>query len=118
MSDEFKTREYLTTTEAAKLLCVSPDTVLKWVKAGKVKSRRTLGGHFRIPSTELSLFTSQQSLDVEDNHSPLASQTHQYCWEFLAAGGPTKTECEDCITYRSTRPRKELSYGQPEPAAK
>ena len=36
-------KNYLTTTQAAKLLSVSPDTVLKWVKAGKLQARRTLG---------------------------------------------------------------------------
>ena len=43
-------KDYFTTTEAANLLSVSPDTVLKWVRAGKIESYRTPGGHSRIPS--------------------------------------------------------------------
>ncbi|MFH1374170.1 MAG: helix-turn-helix domain-containing protein [bacterium] len=101
MPDEFRSRDYLTTTEAAKLLCVSPDTVLKWVKAGKVKSRRTLGGHFRIPVSELSSFASETPITVDWEQLSSRPAAHQYCWEFLAAGGEIKEECRDCITFRS-----------------
>jgi len=96
-----KTQEYLTTTEAAKLLGVSPDTVLKWVKAGKVKSRRTLGGHFRIPVSELSLFASETLITIDSEPAISRPVTHQYCWEFLAGGGEVREECHDCITFRS-----------------
>ncbi|OGL47597.1 MAG: hypothetical protein A2161_15390 [Candidatus Schekmanbacteria bacterium RBG_13_48_7] len=54
-------QKYLTTTQAAKLLSVAPDTILKWVKAGKLTSRRTLGGYFRIPMEELASFSSEIS---------------------------------------------------------
>ena len=105
MPDEFKNRDHLTTTEAAKLLSVSPDTVLKWVKAGKVKSRRTLGGHFRIPISELDVFTSSPQITVDEDHLTSGPAAHQYCWEFLAGGGEIKVECKDCITYRSRAKR-------------
>ena len=42
-------KDYYTTSEAARLLSVSADTVLKWVKADKIDSYRTPGGHARIP---------------------------------------------------------------------
>jgi len=105
MPDEPRKQEYLTTTEAAKLLGVAPDTVLKWVKAGKVKSRRTLGGHFRIPVSELSLFASETSTSVGTNKLTSQQTVHQYCWEFLAGGGEIKEECRDCITFRSRATR-------------
>jgi len=104
MTDKSKrpeTQEYLTTTEAAKLLGVSPDTVLKWVKAGKVKSRRTLGGHFRIPASELELFASETSISGDSATVLSQAPTHQYCWEFLAGMGEIREECRDCITFRS-----------------
>jgi len=93
-------KDYLTTTQAARLLSVSPDTVLKWVRAGKVKSYRTLGGHFRIPASELSGLASAERPVFLDEGSA-EPVTHQYCWEYLAAGGKIKAECRDCITYRS-----------------
>ncbi|MEW5796441.1 MAG: helix-turn-helix domain-containing protein [Candidatus Zixiibacteriota bacterium] len=107
-------KDYLTTTQAARLLAVSPDTVLKWVRAGKVKSYRTLGGHFRIPTGELGVLGTTKSahLGAVEETTPVM---HQYCWEFLAAGGEIKPECRDCITFRSRARRcyelKELPGG-------
>jgi len=100
-----KNKDYLTTSQAAKLLSVSPDTVLKWVKAGKVKSYRTLGGHFRIPISELDIPLAKAA-GAEPSMSTGAAEpsTHQYCWEFLG-GGEIKPECLECITYRSRAKR-------------
>ena len=44
--------EYLSLTEAAKLLGVSKPTLSRWLKAGRVKAYR-LGKTFRIPRTEV-----------------------------------------------------------------
>ncbi len=38
----------LTTGQAAKLCEVTPDTVLKWIRKGRLRGGRTAGGHFRI----------------------------------------------------------------------
>ena len=105
MSNELNEKDYLTTTQAAKLLSVTPDTVLKWVKAGKVKSYRTLGGHFRIPKSELNIPESGDQSPATLNGRNGQSSVHQYCWEFLAAGGDIKPECKDCITFRSRAKR-------------
>ncbi len=104
MTDGSKKRDYLTTTQAARLMSVSPDTVLKWVKAGKVKSYRTLGGHFRIPVSELNIPPAAESgaASVSDAAARLAS--YQYCWEYLG-DGEVKPECKKCITYRSRAKR-------------
>ncbi len=98
-------KEFLTTSQAAKLLSVSPDTVLKWVKAGKIKSKRTLGGHFRIPNTEIRVFNGsiKEHPDKSSNNSSIVP--YQYCWEYMAAGGPIQSECKDCITFRSRASR-------------
>ncbi len=101
MTDEYRNKD-LTTSQAAKLLSVSSDTVLKWVKAGKVKSYRTLGGHYRIPLDGLNIQSSNEASSADQStHAPV----HQYCWEFLAGGGEIKTECKECITYRSRAKR-------------
>lgn len=97
-------KEYLTTTQAAKLLSVSPDTVLKWVKAGKIKSTRTLGGHFRIPVEALDKVSKKTRTVATDRDLPQAVD-FQYCWEYLARGGDIRRECIDCITYRSRSKR-------------
>ena len=54
MADRLDNKDYLTTSQAAKILSVSPDAVLKWARAGKIEAYRTPGGHFRIPKSALS----------------------------------------------------------------
>jgi excisionase family DNA binding protein len=41
--------KYLKTAEVADLLHVSPKTVTRWAKDGKLPHSRTLGGHRRFP---------------------------------------------------------------------
>jgi len=43
----------LTVSTFATALSVSPRTVRDWLAAGEVKARRTVGGHWRIPRSEL-----------------------------------------------------------------
>jgi excisionase family DNA binding protein len=44
---------YLSTGEVAGLLHVSPKTVSRWAKEGKLPFMKTLGGHRRYPETEI-----------------------------------------------------------------
>ena len=115
MANKDSGKDYLTTTEAAHLLAVSPDTVLKWVRAGRVKSYRTLGGHFRIPLSEVGVLESGRGSGAESVTAVAEPIMHQYCWEYLAAGGAIKPHCRDCITFRSRARRcyelKELPGG-------
>ena len=39
---------YLLPSEVAEVLQVSPKTVTRWAKEGKLASRRTLGGHLSL----------------------------------------------------------------------
>jgi excisionase family DNA binding protein len=45
--------KYLTTHQAAKLLFVTPTTVIAWANRGKIKYMKTIGNHRRIPATEV-----------------------------------------------------------------
>jgi excisionase family DNA binding protein len=47
------TRSYLRTAEVADLLHVSPKTVSRWAKEGKLPFLKTLGGHRRYPAAEI-----------------------------------------------------------------
>jgi excisionase family DNA binding protein len=44
---------YLRTTEMADILQVSPKTMSRWAKEGKLPFLRTLGGHRRYPAAEI-----------------------------------------------------------------
>jgi excisionase family DNA binding protein len=45
--DQASKSSYLLPSEVAEVLQVSPKTVTRWAKEGKLASRRTLGGHRR-----------------------------------------------------------------------
>ena len=47
------TRSYLRTAEVADILHVSPKTVARWAKEGKLPFLKTLGGHRRFPAAEI-----------------------------------------------------------------
>jgi excisionase family DNA binding protein len=47
------TPRYLRTAEVADILHVSPKTVSRWAKEGKLPFLRTLGGHRRYPAAAI-----------------------------------------------------------------
>jgi len=54
MKQEIEKKEkYLTTHQAAKVWWVTPITAIKWAKEKKFKCIKTLGGHRRIPLSEV-----------------------------------------------------------------
>ena len=91
---------YLTTFQVAKLMSVTPDSILKWIKSGKLEARRTLGGHYRI---------SRKSVEgiLKASEKPTApqpifhKQDFQYCWEFNAGEKNCIDDCEDCLVYKA-----------------
>ena len=50
---ESSENEWLTMAQAAERLGVSPPTLRRWAAQGRINARRTLGGHRRIPASEL-----------------------------------------------------------------
>ena len=50
---ETDTPRYLRTAEVAAMLHVSPKTVSRWAKEGKLPFLRTLGGHRRYPAAAI-----------------------------------------------------------------
>jgi excisionase family DNA binding protein len=68
MTQEARQR-YLLGSEVAELLHVSPKTVARWAKEGKLPCMRTLGGHRRYPEREIKelrdrLFTTPEYQNV------------------------------------------------------
>ncbi len=96
------TKDYFSTGEVAELCSVTPDTVLKWIRAGKVPALRTPGGHHRISRTAL------QALIQGDEITGTSTQKRsafQYCWEFYTSAGAVTEACRKCIVYRSRSSR-------------
>jgi len=56
---------YLRTAQVAELLQVSPKTVARWAKEGKLPFLRTLGGHRRYPEGEILALLDALSTPVD-----------------------------------------------------
>ena len=51
--DQASKSSYLLPSDVAEVLQVSPKTVTRWAKEGKLASRRTLGGHRRYARADI-----------------------------------------------------------------
>jgi excisionase family DNA binding protein len=88
------------TGKASKLLSVTPDTILKWIKQEKLPALRTAGGHYRV---------SQEAIDAllhrpAEKPSPKTSfppDSLMFCWEFFAQNRRVRTGCQNCLVFRA-----------------
>lgn len=94
-----KTR-FLTTGQAADLCSVTPDTVLKWIRSGRLRAHRTAGGHHRIDQNDLQpLMTPMASAVSSATALPEPIRRHfSYCWEFNN-DGELSQGCRRCPAY-------------------
>ncbi|UCH85847.1 MAG: helix-turn-helix domain-containing protein, partial [Candidatus Latescibacterota bacterium] len=100
-------KNFYSTFQAAAILGVTPDTVLKWIKAGKIPASRTLGGHYRIQRdtlTDLIKERQSQNLAVE---TTLPLKAFQYCWEYNSKDDTLEDQCRNCLVYKT---RAKLCY--------
>ena len=96
------TKEFVSTGQAAELCSVTPDTVLKWIKAGKIQAARTAGGHYRIPREILQTLIESGTLTPLPELLP---RKFQFCWEYYEKNGDFCEKCRECIVYRSRAKR-------------
>jgi len=91
-------KEFVSTGQAAELCSVTADTVLKWIKLGRITANRTPGGHYRIHRETIQHIIEQdESPEEVANHQ----RSFQFCWEFYKNSGGSTQECSKCIAYRS-----------------
>ena len=95
-----KTR-FLTTGQAADLCSVTPDTVLKWIRSGRLPARRTAGGHHRIDEKDLDrLLMAVPQAGTHRNVLPQSVRRQfRYCWEYNS-DGELSEGCRSCPAYR------------------
>jgi excisionase family DNA binding protein len=53
MAEKKTTMQYLKTGDVADMLHISPKTVTRWARDGKLPHSRTLGGHRRFPADDI-----------------------------------------------------------------
>lgn len=87
----------VTTGKAARLCGVTPDTILRWIKSGRLTAQRTAGGHHRILLSDLEPL-------IPDRHSaearPLSGEV-EHCWEHMNPEGDIVEACRECVVYQS-----------------
>jgi len=84
----------LTTGQAARLCSLKPDTILKWIKRGKLPATRTPGGHHRIAYRDIAALAGASAPGLESALRPLR------CWEYLSDRGVIREACKGCVVYR------------------
>lgn len=84
----------LTTGQAARLCSLKPDTILKWIKKGKLPAIRTAGGHHRIDYRDIAALAGTRA------PCPDAAAGMLRCWEYLGGHGIVREACKSCIVYR------------------
>ena len=109
----------LSTGQAAKLCSVTPDTVLKWIKRGRLEAVRTAGGHYRIDVMELDPFMVPPTRDeaqvpaVTAAVEPAETSPNTRCWEYLSTEGKVRDDCRQCVVYRVRATRCFLGHSTP-----
>jgi len=101
-----KVKRFLTTGQAAELCSVTPDTVLKWIRSGRLAAARTAGGHHRVERSALERFMAEPQVANDPvSYSP-ASRTDplpgdrqfQVCWETKGRGKVPEV-CSKCAAF-------------------
>ncbi len=101
MAENRTNRHWLTTGQAAKLCSVTPDTVLKWIRKGRLDAARTAGGHFRIRREALDGLIRDGRTTLRDSTTSDAHPSFPLrCWEYLSDRGVVRDACRDCIVHR------------------
>jgi len=91
----------LTTGQAAKVCSVTPDTILKWIRKGRLEAQRTAGGHFRIERRDIdSLIHPAAAEEPSASESPECFARGLRCWEYLSDRGTVRDDCRKCVVYR------------------
>jgi excisionase family DNA binding protein len=60
--DSIHVEEHLSTEQVAERLSVSPQTVARWIKSGRLAPVRKLGRLMRIPSSAVNRFLAQRTV--------------------------------------------------------
>jgi len=87
----------LSTGKVARMLSVTPDTVLKWIKNGRLPAVRTAGGHYRVAQEDVGSLVAGE--EVSEEKSGATGFVH--CWQYYGTPSGPNTRCLDCLVYRA-----------------
>jgi excisionase family DNA binding protein len=62
-----KEERYISVTDVARIFAVSPKTITRWAREGKLPCMRTLGGHRRYPEQIMKALAENYTHRTEGN---------------------------------------------------
>ncbi len=101
----------ISTGRAAGICGVTPDTVLKWIKKGKISAFRTVGGHYRIRLESLKPLLESPDKVLENLPGSSGGETG-FCWEYTDFDGEESKNCRDCVIFKAKAERCLVYAGQ------
>ena len=103
--------KYLTTTNAAQFFNVTRFTVLNWIKQGKLKAVRTLGGHQRIPRENITSLIQKNRITPPrfSDVKPKDKEPFICCWESIEIIESGQHDCARCLVFKQKANRCFLS---------
>jgi|SRR5581483_7819682 len=92
-------RQLFSTGEVARRCSVKGDTILKWIKKGRLPATRTPGGHFRVEESDLLALLTKVSPPEPAATPKVPLLSHPLrCWEYMSEN--LRDECRNCIVYK------------------
>lgn len=99
-------KDYFTTNEIAGICRVTRQTVINWIKSGRLQAKITPGRHRRVMREELVAFLENAGLDpsIVEDYEEEANTRVPYCWEYYSTGFSGRGSihrCEECLTKKA-----------------
>lgn len=91
-------KAYFTTNEVAKICSVTRQTVINWIKWGRLKALSTPGGHRRVMREDLVSFMERNGLDLLllERFEERSKGQVPHCWEYFSTGFTRRGSAHDC----------------------
>ncbi len=87
----------LSTGQAAKVCSVTPDTILKWIRSGRLSAQRTAGGHHRVDRQDLEeILRAGATTDGQPQGN--GDGDFHFCWEHRGDAA-LREGCQECVVY-------------------
>jgi excisionase family DNA binding protein len=84
--------------EAAAICCVSRNTVMRWIQAGKLPAEKLPGNRYRVHRADLNRLMLAGGIKRIEQVEP---GFFQYCWEYNSKSGKVNIGCKKCVVYRT-----------------
>jgi|Deesub1362B_J571_1020462.scaffolds.fasta_scaffold15581_2 excisionase family DNA binding protein len=89
---------YFTTNDIAQMCNVTRQTVINWIKTGKLRASLTPGGHRRVMREELISFfkNNEMNLSIIQDYEERYRKKIPTCWEYFSMGFVGRSSSHEC----------------------